>query len=148
MSGWREKEVYKVEKYGYHPEYNLFFWSNVAVTSDGEVLQPNDLGIVEYRDKAFYLETQSPANKNKRHLSELSKFEYKAGSMDIKTFIEMFYKSFGIKAFLGFSFFTASLFRDIVFAELNRFPNLYLYGKQGTLQLSPPWRRGLGGLNF
>ena len=128
----RETEVKKVEKFGYHPEYNLFFWSNVAVTPDGTVLKPNEFGIVQHKKNAFYLETASEANINKRFLQELSKFKYKSGSLTLKQFVSNLIQAYDYKAVLAFSYFVSSIFRDIVFAELGRFPNLYLYGPPGT----------------
>ncbi len=127
-----ELEVTKIEKYGYHPEHNLFFWTNVAVSADGEVLKPNELGILTYNGKAFYLETQSPANINKKIFTELRKFNYKKGSFNISDFISTFYKAYGSRALVGITYLTSSLFRDIIFEEINRFPNLYLYGIAGS----------------
>ena len=128
----REKEVLKIEKYGYHPEYNLFFWTNLAISPEGKILKPNEIGIIEHDGRAFYLETQSPANIGKRNFAELKKFNFKQGTLPAGRFMKLMYKAYKIKAFAGITYLVGSLFRDIIFDEIGRFPNLYLYGPAGT----------------
>jgi len=128
----REQEAEKIERLGFHPEHGLFFWSNVAADTQGNILEPDELGIIHYNDKAFYLETASPANKKNALLDEAKKFEYRATGMQLKEFTEKFFTAYGNNALLGLSYLAASLHRDIIFAHLGRFPNLFLFGLAGT----------------
>jgi hypothetical protein len=125
----REKEAIIIETLGFQPEYNIFATSEAIIDIEtNNVLYPNSIGIVDCENNSFYLPESSPANKNKDSIS----MKYRVGTLDFKGFSKLYYDAYDQKAMVGIMFYINSLFRDIVFKNLDFFPIEYLYGEAST----------------
>lgn len=115
----------KVLRYGLHPETELYFFANCAISKEGKILHPDKFGIIKYKDK--YLS-----------LPQINKgFDSPFTFIDNKVTFNEWYRSFS-KAqseemtFLSASFLLFSLFRDTGI-EANSFsPILFVTGLPGT----------------
>ena len=111
-----------------------FFAFGNGIYFDNKFLKVDDYGIVRLPDANFYL----PANsKIYRDDTKLFQFERKfvhlgLSSISLKEFSDQIFLVFGDNGRIGFLFFLATLFRDIVTRETRSFPILNLFGPKGS----------------
>lgn len=113
--------------------YGFFAFGNGIYHSD-KFIKVNDYGIVRLPDANYYL----PANsKIYRDEPKLFQFERKfvhlgLSSISLHDFAEQIFLVFGDNGRIGFLFYLATLFRDIVTRESRSFPVLNLFGPKGS----------------
>lgn len=118
--GWQREEFYAFGN-------GVFF--------DGSFLNVDEYGIVRLNEKGnFYLPALS---KIYRADTKLFQFERKfvhlgLSSISLKQFSDQIFRVFGNNGKVGFCFFLATLFRDLVTRETRSFPILNLFGPKGS----------------
>lgn len=111
-----------------------FFAFGNGIYFDEKFMKVDDYGIVRLPDANFYL----PANsKIYRDDAKLFQFERKfvhlgLSSISLKEFSDQIFLVFGDNGRIGFMYFLATLFRDIVTRETRSFPILNLFGPKGS----------------
>jgi hypothetical protein len=113
----------KVTRLGYHPESGVYFFANKA--ANGEVLEPDEFGIVTTKKADLKLCLSMPVVKKKRqHL-----FTLKSGEM---TFNDWFTHLAQVhkydNAIIPACFYLMALFRDLVVKHTSASPILFLKG--------------------
>ncbi len=126
----REKEAEIIETYGWQPDNKMYVLADCTINSNNEILYPNSIGMIEDKNKVYYIPTASPANELK--LKELKDgFKYLTSDIDFEKFAKLFYLSNKESGSIGILYYIISLFRDVIFKYLDFFPYLYLYGPAG-----------------
>jgi len=114
--------------------YGFFAFGN-GVFNDGQFLKVDDYGIVRIENKGnFYL----PAN-SKIYRDDIKLFQFERrfihigfSAIPLRVFTDQMFKVFGDNGRVGFIFFLATLFRDIVTRSSRSFPILNLFGPKGS----------------
>lgn len=115
----------KINRFGLHRESELFLFANHAVTPEGEIISPDEFGIVSFKDWCISIPR---INTNKRHRFTLSDYPIKFNDW-FNLFQETHLKE---NAFLPACFYIMSLFRDLVILHKPTSPILYAKGPAGT----------------
>ena len=115
----------KINRFGLHRESELFLFANHAVTPQGQLISPDEFGIVSYLDWCISIPR---TNSNKRHRFTLSDHSIKFNDW-FNLFQGAHLKE---NAFLPACFYIMSLFRDIVVFQNGFSPILYAKGPAGT----------------
>ena len=112
-----------------------FFAFGNGIYNEGKFVPVDDYGIVRIEGKGnFYL----PAN-SKIYRDDIKLFQFERrfvhigySSLPLREFTEQVFKVFGDNGRVGFLFFLATLFRDIVTRSTRSFPILNLFGPKGS----------------
>lgn len=142
-----EKELTKLKSYLYEKtetavqitqlgwQKDGFFAFGNGIYFDNAFIKVDDYGIVRIKDKGnYYLPAHSKIYFND---SKLFQFERRfvhqdLSSITLSKFSEQIFKVFGNNGKIGFCFYLATLFRDIVTRESRSFPILNLFGPKGS----------------
>ncbi|AXE16699.1 DUF927 domain-containing protein [Runella rosea] len=115
----------KINRFGLHPESELFLFANHAVTPLGQIISPDEFGIVSYQDWCISIPR---TNTNKRH-----RFTLSAHPIKFNDWFNLFQGAhLKENAFLPACFYIMSLFRDIAVYQNGFSPILYAKGPAGT----------------
>lgn len=115
----------KVLRYGLHPATELYFFANCAISKKGDILHPDEFGIIRYQD--IYLSVPQV------NRGQSSPFNYVDNQVSFNEWYLLFSKAQREEmTFLSTSFMLFSLFRDIGIKENSFSPMLYIYGIAGT----------------
>ena len=112
-----------------------FFAFGNGIFFDGNFLKVDDYGIVRIEEKGnFYL----PAN-SKIFRDDIKLFQFERrfvhlgySAVSLSDYSEQIFRVFGDNGRVGFIFFLATLFRDIVTRSTRSFPILNLFGPKGS----------------
>jgi VirE N-terminal domain/Primase C terminal 2 (PriCT-2) len=120
-------DAYKIIRLGFQYEHDteLYFFSNCAITKTGEILYPDNLGMLKFKDYYYSL---PQINKYQN-----SPFNY----IDNDVMYNRWYSLFSLSqreevTFLAASFFLFSLFRDVGIKVNSFSPMLFISGIAGT----------------
>ena len=142
-----EKELTKLKSYLYEKtetavqitqlgwQKDGFFAFGNGIYYDNAFIKVDDYGIVRIKDKGnYYLPAHS-----KIYFSGSKLFQFERrfvhqdlSSITLSKFSEQIFKVFGNNGKVGFCFYLATLFRDIVTRESRSFPILNLFGPKGS----------------
>ena len=127
------KSAYQVCKMGWHEKERIYAFGD-GLFVDGEFIKADNLGVVDFGDKAFYLPAFS-----KTHEDEKEAFQFERsfcasehGSVSLYDFVKDMTTVFGDNAKVGFAFVVASLFHDVVKLSFKGFPLLNIFGRKGS----------------
>lgn len=112
-----------------------FFAFGNGIFYDGKFIPVDDYGIVRIEEKGnFYL----PAN-SQIYRDDIKLFQFERrfvhidfSSVQLNEFSEQIFRVFGDNGRVGFIFFLATLFRDVVTRSTRSFPILNLFGPKGS----------------
>lgn len=112
-----------------------FFAFGNGIFHDGKFLKVDDYGIVRIEDKGnFYL----PAN-SRIYRDDIKLFQFERrfihlgfSAIPLHEFTEQIFRVFGNNGRVGFIFYLATLFRDVVTRSTRSFPILNLFGPKGS----------------
>ena len=144
-----EKELTKLKSYLYEKtetaqEITQLGWQRAGFYAfgngvfDGKLFQPTDeFGIVRLKDIGnFYLPSNSKIYRNDVKLFTFEKqfVHLNLSSVSIHAFTEQLFKVYGDNGRIGFCFYLATLFRDVVTSASSNhwFPILNLFGPKGS----------------
>ena len=144
-----EKELTKLKSYLYEKTETAteitqmgwqrggFYAFGNGVFFENHFIQADEFGIVRLKDKGnFYLPSSSTIYKNDPKLFTFEKqfVHLNLSSVTIKQFTEQLFKVYGDNGRVGFCFYLATLFRDVVTSTSANhwFPILNLFGPKGS----------------
>lgn len=111
-----------------------FFAFGNGIYHNGKFMKVDEHGIVRLENENYYL----PAN-SKIYINDTKLFQFERrfvhlglSSVPLRTFTEQIFKVYGDNGRIGFMFYLATLFRDIVFRKTHCFPILNLFGPKGS----------------
>ncbi len=110
------------------------FWASANMVFDCKKIQEiDDNGIIEHKDKHYFLPALSSIYKNDHdvYVNE-RKFTYQPSNLKLYDWMELFTKVYGDAAKLAIPFLLSSIFRDIIYSKFKMFPILNLFGPPGT----------------
>lgn len=124
-----------VRTLGWHEKAQAYFWANGMYDVVAAEFKPVDqYGIINHHDLNYFIPALSSMFEGKEamYLNEKA-FIYQQSDVTLNQWLELFNKVFGANGQLGFVYFVACTFRDVVFDGMrNRFPILNPYGKRGS----------------
>lgn len=126
-----ETEAIILNVMGWNQEYELYVFAD-AVFFKNQILKINEIGVIEIKDKKFYLPTYGLANNSNEDFETEKLYSFNPGEIDFSQWSNLFYESFGTNGAIGILFLIVSVFRDIVFSQVRFFPFLFLFGDFGT----------------
>lgn len=112
-----------------------FFAFGNGIFYDGKFLKVDDYGIVRIENKGnFYLPANSRIYRDDNKLFQFERRFVHLGysSVSLRDYSEQIFRVFGNNGRIGFMFFLATLFRDIVTRVTRSFPILNLFGPKGS----------------
>lgn len=112
-----------------------FYAFGNGIFFDGHFLKVDDYGIVRIEGKGnFYLPANSQIYRDDIKLFQFERRFVHLGfsAISLKEFTEQLFKVFGDNGRVGFIFYLATLFRDIVTRSTRSFPILNLFGPKGS----------------
>ncbi len=127
-----EQYAKEITMLGFQPDKEVYAFSDAIINNANQVKKINELGVIHDNTNTYYLPAFSPANINDDLYENERKFSYKEGNVGFKTWADLFYKAYGVNGSIGTMYLILSLFRDVVFRELNFFPFLFLFGDYGV----------------
>ncbi|MCR4558682.1 MAG: hypothetical protein K5685_01215 [Bacteroidales bacterium] len=121
-----------VEKLGWNNDAHAYFFSNVAI-KDGEVLKPDEFGLVKSGDKSFFMPYVDSITGGVAKDDVADSFQYFENSeMTFNKWFQLLLDAHKHYCILPTCFMIASIFRDILFDELKFMPILYVKGVRGS----------------
>lgn len=112
-----------------------FYAFGNGIFHDGKFQKVDDYGIVRIENKGnFYLPANSRIYRDDTKLFQFERRFVHLGysAVPLREFSEQIFKVFGDNGRVGFIFFLATLFRDIVTRSTRSFPILNLFGPKGS----------------
>lgn len=110
-------------------------WANGIYVpgQNSEFVPVDEYGIVDFNGKKYYLPAFSKIFEKDNDLFQSErKFVYKPGTVSSFDYMKKFQVVYGRNAIIAFSFFFATLFRDVFFSKFDSFPILNFFGPKGT----------------
>lgn len=119
----------KITRYGYHPDSGVFFFANKAVSANGQILEPDQFGMVSSENGNKNMVLSMPVqNKNKAH-----RFTLTDTKISINEFFGLYSAAFLYdNSIIPFCFYLMSLYRDVALKHKNFSPILFAKGAYGT----------------
>lgn len=129
----RTKNAKPIKQLGWQREEFFAFGNGVCL--DGEFYETDDFGIVTLDGRGtFYLPSNADYNRddNKRYAFEHLFVHRNQSSITLRDYTDQLFKVYGKNGMIGFAFFLAALFKDIVIRKTRSFPILNLFGPKGS----------------
>jgi len=127
----KTKSCKEIIQLGWQKE-GFFAWSNGIFTS-GKFTEVDELGIVEHEGVFYYIPALSSFYRYEDTLFQFERrFRYLPGNISLYEYAEKLVNIYGENAIVGFCYFIASLFRDIIVSIFRFFPILNIFGPKGT----------------
>lgn len=125
------KTCFEVAQLGWQKQ-GFFAWAN-GIFADG-VFQPiSREGICTYKNENFYIPALSQFYENDDMLFQFErKFRHLPGTISMYDWLSTFCRVYRENSVVGFSFYLAALFRDIIVFHFRFFPILNIFGPKGT----------------
>lgn len=111
----------------------FFCFNNMVVKQDGSTVEPDKYGQFTIDDTSYYIPSGNElyaTNEFKYGPQKLVKFT--APKHDLKTYYEQMKGVHRHHSYTAILFGVATVFSDVIFAQLQSFPLLFLYGPAGT----------------
>lgn len=124
-----ESKAFEINTLGQHKQFYAF--AN-GILHHNTFQKVNRYGIVSYHNCEYYLPAFSFFNKYSSQYIEEKRFIYKKGNISFNQFSKLLTEAYEENAIIGLLYFISSIFRDIIFEELQFFPYVYLYGDHGV----------------
>lgn len=127
----KTKTCQEITQLGWQKQ-GFFAWSN-GIVEYGKFTPISEDGICTHNSDNFYIPALSSFYKSDDMLFQFErKFKHIQGTIELQTWVRKFYKVYGENAVVGFSYYIASLFRDIIVNHFRFFPILNIFGPKGT----------------
>lgn len=110
----------------------FFAWCN-GIFDNGSFQPITKDGIVKHNGENYYLPALSSFYQADESLFMFErKFRHHPGSISLYQWLDLFCKVYKDNAVVGFSYYVATLFRDIIVAQTRFFPILNIFGVKGS----------------
>lgn len=132
-----EKPCVYIDKMGWNARHKIYVFCNgIAYLTENNMsfLPVDNYGIVQHEGKYLFIPANSDIFKHQDALHQNERKFIKRTQRDnfsMEQWADLFYKVYGEKGKVAITYYIATLFRDIVFKHLSRFPILNLYGPPG-----------------
>ena len=127
----KTKSCKEIVQLGWQKE-GFFAWSNGVFSSDA-FKEVDELGIVEHERVFFYIPALSSFYSQDDTLFQFERrFRYLPGTISLYEYAERLVTIYGDNAVVGFCYYMASLFRDVIVSAFRFFPILNIFGPKGT----------------
>lgn len=129
----KTEDARPIKQLGWQKEEFFAFGNGVCV--GGEFMPTDDIGIVKLRNRGtFFLPSNASYNRmNNRQYAFEHQFVHRNQSrVTLKEYTDQLFQVYGNNGRVGFSFFLATLFKDIVIRKTRSFPLLNLFGPKGS----------------
>lgn len=131
-----ERPTQLVDVLGWHKKANAYFFANGMYSCGiGQFITTDDYGILKHEDRNYFIPAMSKifAHKDDMYVND-KKFVYLTNAnVTFEEWSELFVKVYGKQGWMTITFYCASLFRDVIYSDLNRrFPILNMYGQRGS----------------
>ena len=124
-----EKPGFQIETLGWYRRAKFFVYANGIF--DGTFRPVDKYGIVENSKESFYIPYANPPDEYQYQNER--KFWYDGKSkVSFQKWAPLFYQTFGMNGAAMMLYATACLFSSDIFAYMNRFPLMFLYGEGGS----------------
>ncbi len=128
----KEQKAQEIGTLGHQPETGYYAFAQ-GIYDGSTYLQADEYGIVRAGEKLYYLPAFSKVNElAEREYHNERKVLFRPGKATFEQWAQQLITVFGDNAVIGICFVVAALFRDIIFAHVNAFPILFLFGPRGT----------------
>lgn len=128
----KEQKAQEIGTLGHQPETGYYAFAQ-GIYDGSAYLQADEYGIVRAGEKLYYLPAFSKVNElAEREYHNERKVLFRPGKATFEQWAKQLITVFGDNAVIGVCFVVAALFRDIIFAHVNAFPILFLFGPRGT----------------
>lgn len=126
-------EAYPIKQLGWHKDEFFAFGNGVCV--DGEFYETDNYGIVTLENRGnYYLPSNAEFNRSdNRQFAFEHQFVYRSiSNVRLRDYTDQLFIVYGDNGRVGFAFFLAALFKDIVIRKTRSFPLLNLFGPKGS----------------
>lgn len=111
---------------------DFFVWGN-GIFNGEQFIKADKYGICSFKDKNYYLPSSSNIYEGEDNLYEFErKFINIEGNITLREYLKKFTTVFGDNGRIAFTFYLASLFRDIIVRKFDKYPMLNLFGPKGA----------------
>lgn len=128
-----EKRSKEIETLGWQVEDGFYAFSNGIF--NGQYVETDSYGIVEHKDKNYFIPALSKIYKfDDGSFENEKKFVFKKSELNFTEWAFLFCDVYGEKnnGRIGLLYFIAALFRDVIYRRLRFFPHLNLFGVPGS----------------
>lgn len=123
----------EIVQLGWQPDGEFWAWANGIITKGGQWIPVNELGIVEYRDRHYYIAACSSTTAQDAQFYQYERrFIHTPSNADLLVWAGKFIATYGDNAKMGLCYAIASLFRDIAINKFRSFPLLNIFGQKGS----------------
>jgi len=131
-----ERPTQLVDVLGWNKKANAYFFANGMYSCENkDFLTTDDYGILRHKEQNYFIPAMSKifANKDDMYVND-KKFVYlKNPEITFESWSKQFVEVYGKQGWMVITFYCASLFRDVIYNDLNRrFPILNMYGQRGS----------------
>jgi hypothetical protein len=131
-----ERPTQLVDVLGWHKKANAYFFANGMYScATSEFITTDDYGILKHDERNYFIPAMSKifAHKDDMYVNDKKFVFLKNDSINFETWSNQFVKVYGKQGWMTITFYCASLFRDVIYTDLNRrFPILNMYGQRGS----------------
>lgn len=128
----KEVDAKKIQTLGTLKEFDCFAFSNGVIDSENNFRETDEYGVLKIKNDNIYIPASSSVNDENPDFISEKVFKYKKGSLDFKTWSNLFIKAYGSKGLIGTAFFVSALYRNVVFDYKGHYPFLFLFGERQT----------------
>lgn len=127
-----EQEAIILNELGLNSDYNIYVFADSIYNFKSDVLKVDELGIISYNQKKFYLPAYGFSNIGNEDYKTERLYNLRPGKIDFEKWSNLYYTAYGDNACIGILYTIIALNRDIVFSKVGFFPFLFLFGDFGT----------------
>jgi len=110
----------------------FYVWGNGIFNGD-EFIKADQYGICSHNNENYYIPASSNIYDGEENLYEFErKFINIEGNITLREYVKKFTTVFGDNGRIAFTFYMASLFRDIIVKQFDKYPILNLFGPKGA----------------
>ena len=123
----------EIVQLGWQPDGQFWAWANGIITKTGQWIPVNELGIVEYADRHYYIAACSSTTAQDAQFYQYERrFIHTPSDADLLIWSQKFIDTYGDNARMGLCYAIAALFRDIAITKFRSFPLLNIFGQKGS----------------
>ena len=127
---------YPIYTMGWHKTGGFWTWSNGLSTINGQFIPVNDYGLVDFKGTKYFLKSHSQiendvkSDDDENTNEDQKKFQYfpDVRCISVEEWGSRFVQVHRKNGMVALAWFTAAIFRDIIYPKVNCFPHLFLFG--------------------
>lgn len=126
--------AFRVSQIGFNAyKTSGFFAFANGIVYKSQWLPVDEFGMIRIEGETFYLPATSKIHRNNRMYCDEMKYTHNPiVSVSKDEYFRLLIELYGDNAIVSISYYLATLFRDVIYASLQSFPLLFIYGKKGS----------------